>query len=72
MTLLGEVFCKQDEAAALIDQFHTAVRTPTPAYDPAMTVMGLVTNATEIRYLARLMAAGASIFFNLLDLTPAL
>lgn len=72
VTLLGEVFCKQDEAAALIDQFHTAVEDAKAAYDPAMTVMGLVTNANEIRYSNPADGRGASIFFNLLDLTPAL
>lgn len=71
-TLMGEVFCKQDEAAALISDFDDAIAQTEAAYDPAMTVMGLVTSGNEIRYSNPVDGRGASIFFTLLDLTPAL
>lgn len=70
--LLGEVFCKQDEATALLSEFDSAVASAKEAYNPEMTVMGLVTSANEIRYSNPTDGRGASVFFSLLDLTPAL
>ncbi len=70
--LLGEIFGKQDEATALIDDFHAAVDEARAAYDPEVTVMGLITSANEIRYSSAVDGRGASIFFDLLDMTPAL
>lgn len=70
--LMGEIFGKQDEAQALIDQFHEAVDAAKAAYDPEVTVMGLVTSASEIRYASPSEGRGSNIFFDLLDLTPAL
>lgn len=72
VTLLGEVFGKQDEAKALVDRFHAAIETAKEAYDPATKVMGLVTSANEIRYSSHTEGRGASIFFSLLGMTPAL
>lgn len=72
LTLLGEVFDKQDEAEALIEEFHSSVDAAKDAYDPAKTVMGLVTSGGEINYSNPTDGRGASIFFSLLDLTPAL
>ena len=72
VTMLGEIFCKQAEAEALIDEFHAAVAEAKAAYDPQMTVMGLVTSGNEIRYSNPMDGRGASIYFSLLDLTPAL
>ncbi|PZQ88957.1 MAG: iron ABC transporter substrate-binding protein [Leifsonia xyli] len=72
LTLLGEVFNKKDEAAALIDEFHTAVADAKDAYDPDITVMGLVTSGGEINYSNPSDGRGASIFFSLLGMTPAL
>lgn len=72
VTMLGDAFCKQDEAAALIAEFDAAVAETKAAYDPTMTVMGLVTSANEIRYSNPTDGRGASVFFTLLDLTPAL
>lgn len=70
--LMGEVFCKQDEAAALVAEFEEAVGQAKAAYDPSMTVMGLVTSGNEIRYSNPHDGRGASVYFTLLDLTPAL
>ncbi|UOQ61475.1 ABC transporter substrate-binding protein [Leucobacter rhizosphaerae] len=72
LTLMGEVFNKQDEAEALIEDFHTAVDDAKASYDPETTVMGLVTTGKEINYSNPTDGRGSSIFFDLLDLTPAL
>jgi iron complex transport system substrate-binding protein len=72
LTLLGQVFNKKAEAEALIEEFHTAVDEAKDAYDPEKTVMGLVTSGGEINYSNPTDGRGASIFFSLLDLTPAL
>jgi iron complex transport system substrate-binding protein len=70
--LLGEVFGKQDEAKAVIDDFHAAVAAAKDAYAPDTTVMGLVTSGNEIRYSSPKDGRGSSIFFDLVGLTPAL
>ncbi len=72
VTLMGEIFDRKNEAAALIAQFHDAVAAATAAYDPATTVMGLITTGGEINYSNPTDGRGASIFFSLLGLTPAL
>ncbi len=72
VVLLGDLFCRQAEAQELLEQFDEAVDAAREAYDPAMTVMGLITSANEIRYANPQDGRGASIFFELLDLTPAL
>ncbi len=72
VTLLGEVFNKEAEAEAVIDEFHTAVKAAKDAYDPKVTVMGLVTSGNEIRYSSPVDGRGSSIFFELVGLTPAL
>ncbi len=72
VTMLGDIFCKQAEAEALVADFHTAVADAKAAYNPDVTVMGLVTSGNEIRYSNPADGRGASIFFSLLNLTPAL
>jgi iron complex transport system substrate-binding protein len=72
VTLMGEIFNKQDEAAALIDEFHGSLEAAQEAYDPSVTVMGLVTTGKEINYSNPQDGRGSSIFFDLLGLTPAL
>jgi iron complex transport system substrate-binding protein len=72
LTLLGEIFNKEAEAEALIEEFHAALDNAEGAYDPATTVMGLITAGGEINYSNPVDGRGSSIFFDLLDLTPAL
>lgn len=72
VTLLGEIFGQQEEAQTLIDDFHAAVEEAQEAYDSEVSVMGLVTSANEIRYASPQDGRGASVFFDLLDMTPAL
>lgn len=70
--MLGEIFCMQDKATELVDEFHSTLAETKAAYDPEMTVMGLVTSGNEIRYSNPADGRGASIYFSLLNLTPAL
>lgn len=72
VTLLGEIFDKQADAAAIVEEFHTAIDDAKAAYDPAVTVMGLVTTGKDINYSNPTDGRGASIFFDLVGLTPAL
>ena len=72
VTLMGEIFGKEKEAADLVDEFHDAVATAKDAYDPSTTVMGLITSGGEINYSNPTDGRGASIFFSLLGMTPAL
>lgn len=72
VTLMGEIFNKKKEAAVLVDDFHGAVAQAKAAYDTKTTVMGLVTTGGEINYANPTDGRGASIFFSLLGLTPAL
>lgn len=72
LTLLGDIFNKKQEAADLITEFHDAVETAKTSYNPDKTVLGLVTNGKEINYSNPTDGRGASIFFSLLGLTPAL
>ena len=72
LTLMGEVFNREAEAEALIEEFHSAVDGAKEAYDPETTVMGLITSGGEINYANPVDGRGSSIFFDLLGLTPAL
>ena len=72
ITLMGEVFNREAEADALIEEFHAAVDGAKNAYDPESTVMGLITSGGEINYANPIDGRGSSIFFDLLGLTPAL
>jgi len=72
VTLMGAVFNRTAEAAALVDRFHEAVAAAKDAYDPETTVMGLITSGGEINYSNPTDGRGSSIYFSLLGLTPAL
>ena len=72
IALMGEIFDREDEAAAILADFEAAIADAKDAYDPETTVMGLVTSGGEINYSNPFDGRGASIFFDLLELTPAL
>ncbi len=72
LTLMGEIFGKQDEAATIIDEFHAAVDAAKAAYNPETTVMGLVVSGKEINYASHIDGRGASTFFQLVGMTPAM
>ncbi len=72
VTLMGEIFNKSDEAAALIEEFEAAIASAKTAYNSDSTVLGLVTTGKDINFSNPTDGRGASIFFSLLGLTPAL
>ena len=72
VTLMGEIFDKQDEAAALVDDFNGAIEAAKEAYDPSTTVMGLITSGNEIRYSSAVDGRGASDYFDIIGITSAL
>ena len=72
ITLMGEIFDKKDEAAALVTKFRTAVDNAKAAYKPEKKVLGVITSGGEINYANPTDGRGSSVFFQLLGLTPAL
>lgn len=70
--LLGEVFGKQDEADQLIADFDEALERAQEAYDPEMTVTGLVTSGGDINYAAPTTGRAVGPLYDILEMTPAL
>lgn len=70
--VLGEIFGKQDEAQALIDDFDAAIDRVKAAYDPADKVMAVNTSGGTIGYIAPTVGRTLGPLFDILDLTPAL
>ncbi|WP_347756953.1 ABC transporter substrate-binding protein [Agrococcus sp. ProA11] len=72
VTVLGEVFGKQAEAAQLVADFDAAIERAAGAYDAAETTMAVTTSGGEIGYLAPSVGRTLGPIFDLLELTPAL
>ncbi|MBQ1080010.1 MULTISPECIES: siderophore ABC transporter substrate-binding protein [unclassified Nocardiopsis] len=72
VTVLGEVFDKQDEAAQLVDDLDAAIERVQDAYDEDDTVMAVTTSGGEIGYLAPGVGRTLGPAFDILGLTPAL
>lgn len=72
VTVLGEIFGKQDEAAAMVADFEESIERVTAAYDDAETVMGVITSGGEINYAAPTTGRTLGPVFDILGLTPAL
>ena len=72
VTVLGEIFGKEDEAAKLVDEFDAAVERAKDAYDDADTVMAVNTSGGEIGYLAPTVGRSLGPVYDILGLTPAL
>ena len=71
ITVLGEVFEKQDEAQQLVDDFDEAVERVRDAYDDGK-VMSVITSGGEIGYSAPGNGRTFGPLYDLLGLTPAL
>ncbi|WP_166828086.1 siderophore ABC transporter substrate-binding protein [Brevibacterium limosum] len=71
-TVLGEVFGKQDEAKALVDDFDASIERAKGAYDGNDKAMGLITSAGDIGYGAPSVGRTVGPVFDILDLTAAL
>lgn len=72
VTELGPVFGKEAEAEQLVADFRAATERVRAAYDPAETVMGVITSGGEINYAAPGTGRGVGPVFELAELTPAL
>jgi len=72
VTVLGEIFDKQDEAQKLVDEFEAAVERAKNAYDESDTVMAVNTSGGTIGYLAPTVGRSLGPIYDMLGLTPAL
>ncbi|MDJ1114669.1 siderophore ABC transporter substrate-binding protein [Microbacterium dauci] len=72
VTVLGEIFDKQDEAAALVADFEASIERVLAAYDASETVMGAITSGGEINYAAPTTGRTLGPVYDILGLTPAL
>ncbi|UWF77801.1 MULTISPECIES: siderophore ABC transporter substrate-binding protein [Microbacterium] len=72
VTVLGEIFGKQDEAKRLVDDFEAAIERAKKAYDDADTVMAVTTSGGQIGYIAPAVGRTLGPVFDILGLTPAL
>lgn len=70
VTVLGEIFGKQDEAKKLVDDFDAAVERAKAAYDDADTVMAVNTSGGQIGYLAPTVGRSLGPIYDMLGLTP--
>lgn len=70
--VLGELFGKQDEAAALVGEFDDAIKRVEGAYDGESTVMAVNTSGGEIGYIAPKLGRTLGPVFDFVGLKPAL
>jgi iron complex transport system substrate-binding protein len=69
---LGEIFDRQDEAAAILADYERAVAGAKEAYDGTSTVIGLITSGGEISYSAPVTGRSVGPVFPTLGLKPAI
>lgn len=72
VTVLGEIFGEQEKAAALVADFDASIARVKAAYDPAQTVMAVITSGGEINYAAPGNGRTLGPVFDILGLTPSL
>ncbi|WP_434809794.1 siderophore ABC transporter substrate-binding protein [Microbacterium sp. bgisy189] len=72
VTVLGEIFGKEDEAAQLVADFEASIDRVTSAYDAGDSVMAVITSGGEINYAAPTTGRTLGPVFDVLGLTPAL
>lgn len=70
--ILGQVFGKESEAAALVDAFDDAIADVKEAYTPGDTVMAVIVSGGNIGYVAPHVGRTLGPVFDIFDLTPAL
>ncbi|GAA1179181.1 ABC transporter substrate-binding protein [Ornithinimicrobium humiphilum] len=71
-TILGSIFGKESEAEALNADLDAAIERARAAYDPADTVMAVITSGGEIGYVAPGVGRTLGPVFDILGMTPAL
>lgn len=72
VTVLGQILGHEAEAQELVDAFDAAVARVRAAYDPAETVMAVITSGGEINYAAPGTGRTLGPVFEILGLTPAI
>lgn len=70
--LLGTIFNREDDAAALVEALNSAVGDAKENYDGTATVAGLITSGGKINYAAPGEGRGVGSLFTTLDLVPAI
>jgi iron complex transport system substrate-binding protein len=70
--ILGEIFDREDEAAAIVADYQQAVADASAAYDGESTVVGLITSGGEISYSAPVTGRSIGTLFPTLGLQPAI
>lgn len=70
--ILGEIFDRESEAAAIVADYEQAVADATAAYDGESTVVGLITSGGEISYSAPVTGRSIGTLFPTLGLQPAI
>lgn len=70
--ILGQIFAREDDAAALVEALDTAVADAKTNYDGAATVAGLITSGGKINYAAPGEGRGVGTLFDELGLVPAI
>lgn len=69
---LGQIFDREDEAAAIVADHEQAVADAAAAYDGSSTVIGLITSGGEISYSAPVTGRSIGTLFPTLGLVPAI
>lgn len=70
--ILGQIFDREDEAAAIVADYEQAVADAADAYDGTSTVVGLITSGGEISYSAPATGRSIGVLFPTLGLEPAI
>jgi len=70
--ILGQVFDREDDAAAIIERFETAVDDAKTSYDGTSSVIGLITSGGKINYAAPGEGRGVGLLFDTLGLVPGI
>jgi iron complex transport system substrate-binding protein len=72
VTLLGQIFAREDEAQQLADDLDAAVADAKGSYNGTDTVIGLITSAGEISFAAPGEGRGVGSLFPTLGLVPGI
>ncbi|PZR55349.1 iron ABC transporter substrate-binding protein [Xylanimonas oleitrophica] len=70
--ILGQIFDREEEAAALVEAHDAAVAEAAAAYDGTSTVAGLITSGGSIQYSAPVTGRSIGMLYPTLGLQPAI
>lgn len=72
VTVSGEIFGKQEEAAKLVSEFEASIARVKAVYKPDAKVIGIITSGGKINYAAPTTGRTLGPVYDILGLTPAL